>query len=98
MYVCLCAYGKEKETIVLFFESARAIFRDKKQCIFSARIEFVEFALTIEHPVIRNGTFDGTNVRIATRWRKVGAAFHKQVPSHQPLNKATVNTKKRRHC
>lgn len=73
-YVCM--YGREKEIAAgaLFCEFARAIFRDKKQYIFSARIELVEFTLTIEHPVIRNGTFDGTNIRIVTR-RKVGAAL-----------------------
>lgn len=57
----------------LSFESARAIFQSKKQCIFSARVEFLEFTLTIEHPE-RHSTTEQTYCNTSKSWRRVPQA------------------------
>lgn len=87
MCVCLCCVWK---SIAIFFESACAIFRDKKQwyLLCSDRTR----GIRTNDRASRHSTMEQTYVL------QYVEKFHKQVPSHQPLNKATVNTKKRRYC
>lgn len=77
----------------LSFESARAIFRNKKQCIFSARVEFLEFTLTIEHPE-RHSTTEQTYCNTSKSWRRVPQAGS----ISSAIKQSNSEHKERRHC